>query len=199
MSDPSLETVQLREYVQRWQAGDSKAADELLRRIGERVERLVRRMLRGYPNVRSWADTGDIFQGAVCRLLNTLRKLAPANTRDFFNLAAVHIRRELLDLARKYAGKQELRARGQDESDEDEQPVAEQVEPEELEMWTRLHETVEQLPAEDREVFSLVFYHGWTQPQIAELFTVNERTIRRRWQSACLELSRRLGGQLPAP
>ena len=28
----------------------------------------------------------------------------------------------------------------------------------------------------------LTFYHGWTQAEIAELFQVDERTIRRRWQ-----------------
>ena len=82
MSDPSLETLQLQQYVQRWQAGDNAAADELLRRIGERVERLVRRMLRGYPNVRHWADTGDIYQGAVWRLLNTHRQ---TGRREFTN------------------------------------------------------------------------------------------------------------------
>jgi DNA-directed RNA polymerase specialized sigma24 family protein len=30
-----------------------------------------------------------------------------------------------------------------------------------------------------------VFYHGWTQVKIAELFGVDERTIRRRWATAC--------------
>jgi DNA-directed RNA polymerase specialized sigma24 family protein len=42
-----------------------------------------------------------------------------------------------------------------------------------------------------------VFYHGWTQAQIAELFEVDERTIRRRWQSACLRLNELVGGDLP--
>jgi DNA-directed RNA polymerase specialized sigma24 family protein len=46
-------------------------------------------------------------------------------------------------------------------------------------------------------VFSLSFYHAWTQQQIAELLGVTERTVRRRWQAACLELNRLVGGQLP--
>ena len=45
----------------------------------------------------------------------------------------------------------------------------------------------------------LVFYHGWTQAQIAELFQVDERTIRRRWQSACLRLHQLVGENLPQP
>ena len=54
--------------------------------------------------------------------------------------------------------------------------------------WMRFHEAVDQLPAEEREVVGLVFYHGWTQGRIAELFQVDERTIRRRWASACRKI-----------
>jgi RNA polymerase sigma-70 factor (ECF subfamily) len=194
--DASLETAQLRQLVQRWQAGDAGAADTLFRVIAQRLEHLARRMLRGYPNVRQWADTADVLQGTVYRLLNTLRQLQPPTTRDFFNLAANHVRRELLDLARRHA-RREL-PRGTCDSD----AAAGAIDPasaeqEELELWSRFHEAVEELPLEDREVFSLAFYHAWTQQQIADLLGVNERTIRRRWQAACLELNRRLGGQLP--
>ena len=67
----------------------------------------------------------------------------------------------------------------------------------ELDRWQALHEAVEKLPVEEREVFGLVFYHGWTQIQIAELLNVNERTVRRYWQSVCLRLSELLNGDLP--
>ncbi len=198
MSDSSLQTVQLHAYVRRWQAGDPSAANELFESIGQRLEHLARRMLRGYPNVRCWADTADVFQGAVWRLLNTLQKLSPATTRDFFNLAAAHVRRELLDLARRHSGRQRPGSGPPIEEDSSLAPEApDPLPPDELELWGRFHESVERLPAEEREVFSLAFYHGWTQPQIAELFQVNERTIRRRWQAACIQLSRLVGGQLP--
>jgi RNA polymerase sigma-70 factor (ECF subfamily) len=199
MSDSSLQTIQLHAYVQRWQAGDVSAANELFDTIGQRLEHLARRMLRGYPNVRCWADTADVFQGAVCRLLNTLRKLNPTSTRDFFNLAANHVRRELLDLARKHAGKPRPGTVTPFDDDSSLAPVAPDVTPvDELELWERFHNAVERLETEQREVFSLAFYHGWTQPQIADLFGVHERTIRRRWQSACIELSRLVDGQLPS-
>ena len=68
-----------------------------------------------------------------------------------------------------------------------------------LDVWCRFHEAVEQLAAEEREVMGLVFYHGWTQPQIAELFQVDERTIRRRWRSACLQLHGLIGAEVPQP
>jgi RNA polymerase sigma factor (sigma-70 family) len=196
-NDCAFETVHLNQCVQRWQDGDSGAADELCRAVGQRLEHLARRMLRGYPNVRQWADTFDVYQGAVMRILNTLRRRSPPSTRDFFNLAANHIRCELIDLARRSARRE--RAVGQPDSDvQDAGPAADVVPVDELELWTRFHEAVEQLSAEEREVFSLAFYHNWTQPRIGELLGVDERTVRRRWQSACLELNRRVGGQLPA-
>jgi DNA-directed RNA polymerase specialized sigma24 family protein len=49
---------------------------------------------------------------------------------------------------------------------------------------------------EEREVVCLTFYHGWTQMQIAELFQVDERTIRRRWRAAVLKLTEALGGRV---
>ena len=43
----------------------------------------------------------------------------------------------------------------------------------------------------------LTFYHGWKQADIAVLFQVDERTIRRRWQAASVRLGEQLGGRLP--
>jgi RNA polymerase sigma factor (sigma-70 family) len=71
--------------------------------------------------------------------------------------------------------------------------------PDELEHWQRYHEEVENLPVKEREVISLRFYHGWSEAQIAELFGVTKRTVRRRWAAGCARLSEALGGELPAP
>src|SRR5262249_35547627 len=98
----SLDTILLQECVARWQQGDREAADQLLRTSERRLEYLARKMLKQFPNVERWTDTADVLQGALLRMLNTLRKLRPETTRDFFGLAAVHIRRELLDLARHF-------------------------------------------------------------------------------------------------
>jgi DNA-directed RNA polymerase specialized sigma24 family protein len=46
-------------------------------------------------------------------------------------------------------------------------------------------------------VVGLRFYHGWGEAEIAELFGVTERTVRRRWRTACQRLGEALGGQLP--
>jgi RNA polymerase sigma-70 factor (ECF subfamily) len=138
----------------------------------------------------------------LLRLLNTLRRLEPESTRHFFNLAAVHIRRELLDLARRFRRVEcvcltPAHATRQNAGEGLLQAAEAATEDHDLDLWCQFHEAVEQLPAAEREVMGLVFYHGWTQAQIAELLEVDERTIRRRWQSACVRLHELVGGDLP--
>ena len=66
-------------------AGDSVG---LRKELGERVpfiqkpyelEHLARKMLRDFPRVRHHAETSDVLQGAVMRLLNSLREIQPAS------------------------------------------------------------------------------------------------------------------------
>jgi len=194
MSDPSLDTVVLQDCLDRWRAGEKGAADELLRKAHARLEKLARRMTRSFPNVRGMAEVDDILQNSLMRFLRTLLTLRPNTTRDFFNLAALHIRRELLDLARTCRSKRTVAF---DLNDSSVAAAPEPAAPEdtgpESDRWVRFHEAVEELPVEEREVVGLVFYHGWTQEKIAELFQVDERTIRRRWTSACERLRRTVG------
>jgi RNA polymerase sigma-70 factor (ECF subfamily) len=192
MHHPPLNTPLLQDCLDRWQAGDRAAADELLRPVLARLRNLAARMLRGFPTVRSLADTDDVLQGSLMRLFRTLRSLRPAAPRDFFNLAAVHIRRELLDLARRARGREAVPlVLGSTDSPQSHEPAAPAVTDDGL--WVRFHEAVDRLPVEQREVVGLVFYHGWTQAQIAELFQVDARTIRRRWAEARQHLRETVG------
>jgi RNA polymerase sigma-70 factor (ECF subfamily) len=158
-------------------------------------------MLKGFPAVRRRADTGDVLQSALVRLLRALGGLRPQSTRDFVNLAAVHIRRELLDLARYFRTRLDQPA-GTPPAQRDADLLAALPDrdglPDDLDRWAAFHEAVERLPAVEREVVGLVFYHGWTQQQVAELFGVSERTVRRHWVAASTRLHTVLEGQLPA-
>ncbi|MGE3821021.1 MAG: RNA polymerase sigma factor [Isosphaeraceae bacterium] len=203
MADLPFTTLELHGLLDRWRAGDVAAGDELCRRVAARLEVLARKMIGGFPNVRPLADTGDLLQTAMIRLLRTLTHLKPESTHDFFNLAAVHLRRELLDLTRRVAARPELRSRSRKvvQDEEGESPLGRIAEPSadsiDLDRWCRFHEAVEALPILEREVIGLAFYHGWTQTRMAELFHVDERTIRRWWRSACARLHESMGGDLP--
>jgi RNA polymerase sigma factor (sigma-70 family) len=204
MPDDSLDTVRLHQCVMRWQGGDTEAANTLVRLVCQRLEHMTRKMLSRFPNVHACTETVDVLQGSLLRLLNALRQIKPESTRHFFNLAAVQVRRELLDLARHFDRSAFARPgpAGDDSDGADQSPVdaAQAATPDnDLDMWCRFHEAVDSLPSEEREVVGLVFYQGWTQVQIAKLFEVDERTIRRRWQSACVRLNQLMGDKMPSP
>jgi RNA polymerase sigma factor (sigma-70 family) len=196
MPEPSPDTEQLHRGVKRHQAGDPAARNELLRATSARLERLARKMLRAFPNVGRWAQSDDVLQGALVRLLHALETLQPPSMRDFYSLAAAQMRRELLDLARHFArANRHLLTPPPD----GEAVAAEAAGPSDaagLEWWTCFHELVERLPAEEREVVSLIFYHGWEQAAVADLFQVSVRTVQRRWDSALDKLHARLRVQI---
>ena len=195
MPEPELDSDELRDLVARTRAGDREAEDRPIRAVLGRFENLARRMLNRFPDLRQWAQTADVAQEAMLRLLRALRSVSPQTTRDFFNLAAEQIRRQLIDLARQYRRVPVQALPVGDSSGDGSDPPAPAGT--DLERWEHFHEAVAKLPAEQREVIGLTFYHGWTQARIAELFGVDERTIRRRWREACRALDKELGGKLP--
>jgi RNA polymerase sigma factor (sigma-70 family) len=203
MSDSSLQTAQLHGWLARIQAGDLAARDELLRQTCARMERLARKMLRSFPHVRRWADTDDVLQSALLRLMRSLNEVRPASTRDYFGLAAEQIRRELLDLARHFYGPEGEGAHHASHAGTDSEggpapePVAPADDPDDLDRWCAFHQQVEKLPVEEREVVGLIYYHGWKPAEVAELFQVSTRTVKRRWESALARLHQALRGRKP--
>jgi RNA polymerase sigma-70 factor (ECF subfamily) len=204
MADSEFQTSEMRVLINRLHAGEKAARDELLMRVMHRLELLARRMLKQFPAVRRWEETGDVLQDALLRLLRGLETKTPESTRDFFNLAANRIRSSLLDLARKHGGPHGLGPNivlpGSGGKDVSTPPEPSDAGPsaDELERWCHFHEAVEKLPAEEREVVGLHFYHGWSFVEIAELFQIDERSARRRWQRACVKLHELLQGDVPA-
>lgn len=174
-------------------AGDDGAIDALLRHYGERLTLLTRRMLGDYQRVRRWAETDDVLQNALVRLMNALRSVKPQTSRDFLALATLQIRRELIDLARHYYGPEGIGANHDSHGHED-APAPDKSdvrhEPSSLAQWTELHEQIGALPDEEREVVGLVFYQGLSQAEAAELLGISLRTLQRRWHDALCKLHR---------
>lgn len=184
--EEELKTVDMVPLVGLIRQGSREAQDKLIRRCVARLQRMAGAMLYGFPAVRGETEPEDIVQAASMRLLRALKKVQPGSMRDFYGLAAEQIRRELLDLARR---------RRPPTTGE----IPEEAAPSDADMdrWTALHEAIAELPAEQREVVDLVFYHSWTHARIAELFQVDERTIRRHWKAAREALRMKFGGDVP--
>jgi RNA polymerase sigma-70 factor (ECF subfamily) len=205
MNDSSPPTAQLQAWLERMRAGDRAARDDLLRCVWGRLERLARKMLRRYPGVRNWVQTGDVLQNALLRLLRALEQVRPESPRAFFGLAAEQMRRELLDLARHFLGPLGPGAHharphpGHDPSAPPYDPPDAAADPDELERWCAFHDGVARLPVAEREVVSLLFYHGWSRAAVAGLLGVTVRTVQRRWESARRQLRQDLGDAGPVP
>ena len=207
MADPSSQTLHIQACLDRIRRGDEAARGELLDCACERLRNLARKILKGYPNVRRWEQTDDVLQNAVIRLHRALQQLPVQTALDFFRLAALNIRRELLDLAKHYYGPQGQGAHHATWSPGDSSttrsdsglaaPPDPSGDPARLAAWGEFHARIAALPDEEREVFDLLWYQGLSQAEAAELLNVSERTIKRRWQAARLKLHEALEGEMP--
>jgi len=213
MSDADHST-EIQNCVNRLQAGDRSALDDLLNRATLRLGRLARKMLADFPGVHRWEETDDVLQNATLRLCRALEQVHPPTVADSFRLAAVQIRRELIDLSRHYFGAEgigvhhaSLGAAGQgvggagdgsfDAPAAGVHPSDVTHDPQCLAAWTEFHVQAEALPPEEREPFELLYYQGLTQEEAAAILGVSGRTIKRRWTAARLRLAESLGGRMP--
>jgi len=166
-------------------AGDESARDELLRSVTLRLEVLARRMLHRFPQLRRWEQTDDVLQGALLGLLNALREIRPESMRSFYNLASVMIRRQLIDLWRHHYGPS---GPGAHHDSDPSAPVLAPAPTDDFPDIDRVHELVDQLPEDQREVFELRYYHDLSQDEVAEALSVSTRTVQRRWVAALRRL-----------
>ena len=106
-------------------------------------------MLQRFPSVQRWAETGDVLQNALMRLLRSLQDVEPESMRRFYGLAAEQMRRELLDLARHYQSGRGCplpRPRLPEDSGSGSavlDPADDAPDPHDLERWCSFHEEVE--------------------------------------------------------
>jgi RNA polymerase sigma-70 factor (ECF subfamily) len=195
-------TTQLQNLLHRLSAGDTGARDELITKAYDRLRRLTAKMLRSFPVVQNQDSVGDVLHEVFPRLRRALETVTPATPADFFRLAALQVRRELIDLARRYRrqpGRECLAVPGASDSSSNPSPAGADpgnstYDPSSLEMWREFHEHAEALPEEQRAVFDLLFYHELTQEEAAAMLQVSVPTIKRRWTAARLKLGERLHG-----
>ena len=207
MNQATLETDNLHSCLTRYAAGDDSALNELLVRATARLEQLTRVMFRGFVRVRRWEETSDVMQNASLRLFRALQTTRPTDVRGFLALAALQIRRELIDLARHYFGPEGLGTNYEShEGLQDETPAhgtpmiagAVSLDPRRLALWSDFHDQAGRLPNAEREVFDLIYYQGLSQADAVKVLGISERTLQRHWQSARLTLHDALGGCLLA-
>jgi RNA polymerase sigma-70 factor (ECF subfamily) len=197
MADSSHRSTRILACLDRLRAGDESARAELVEHASARFGQLARHMMRSFGRLRRWEDTDAVFQGALLRLWQALGKVTPPDALGFSRLAALQIRRELLDLVRHYYGPQghgthhdSWPEEASDDSarQEDRIPADSSLDPARLHAWTEFHRQVEQLPEAERDVVDLLWYQGLKQEEAARLLGVSRGTVKLRWQEARLKL-----------
>ena len=135
-------------------------------------------MLRGFPRLRQWEETSDVLQGALLRLSRALEAVDVATPQDFMRLAALQIRRTLIDLARHHLGPEGSGAHhatgmAQPSADGTRREAYDRAdntrEPSNLAAWAEFHEKINGLPDEERRVFDLLWYQEMSQPEAAHI------------------------------
>lgn len=196
-SVPGFET-RLQSLIDCSHEGDAAARESLLVHAGDRLQRLTRSMFRNQPSLHRWEQTDDVFQDSLMRLHRALADVKVESVRHFFNLAALQVRRVLLDMAKKHYGPEGIGANHHTNgvaADEHGGALHDHaVEPEDLARWTEFHAAVEQLPPEEVEVFNLLYYEGLTQEEAAKVLGISFRTLKRRWQAARVRIHEAMNG-----
>ena len=200
-------TVRLQRCLDRLLDGDVQARDELIACAADRLAKLTHQMFQHDGRLGRWEETADVAQGALLRLWRALQDVRPGSLREFFRLAVVQVRREMLDLARHHfgpqgaarfhtsvppaaAGETTPAPQGADRADLSHDPSH-------LVAWTEFHEHAGRLPEEVGEVFDLIFYQGLSHAEAAALLGVSTKTVQRRWQEGCARIHTALGAGLP--
>ncbi len=194
MSESSI-NARMQRCLDRLRDGQADARGELITLAYDRLTILARQIFReGFPKLRPAVETGDIVSATYLRLLRALEQVSPETPRDFFRLAALQIRRVLLDLVRQVEGHDGTRPVAiqapQDQSRNPAEPEQSTLDPARLALWGEFHQAVERLPAEEREVFELLWYHGLSQEEAADVLGVDKSTVKRRSRRAREKLAR---------
>ena len=206
-------TTRIAGLLQRIQAGDSEAREELLRESQYRLGRLASRMLDQFPRLRQYglAETGIVLNDVLLGLHRALEEIQVDSPAGWINLAAQKIRFRLIDLARKYKSDLAMARAGVEASSDGGavpglapprmvrgERVVEQISAPggsdrtllTEEDWANFHLAVESLPADELQVFTLRYYGGWNREETAAILGVSEKTISRRYTAAMGFLSR---------
>jgi RNA polymerase sigma factor (sigma-70 family) len=182
------------------------ARDEFIEAAIDHMRSMAHRMIRGFPKVRRWDETDDVVQGASLRLVRALDKVVPGDPRHLLGLMAVQVRRELLDLARRYGGAESFARHHETNAafidgqhvlhtDHASDPASSSTE--QVDSWSEFHAVAAALGEEEQELFNLIWYLGLSRDQVARTLGCSTRTVARRWDILKRQILDRLQGQAP--
>lgn len=171
---------------------------ELLDRAARRLQLLCAAQLhRSYPRLTQPPlnlQTDELLGGVVAGLIAAMRKVRPRTVREFFGLAAQHMRWQLNDLARLLDEQSAVLA-----LDDGGVPSPPSGGSTLTPNARRMLEAIDGLPDDEREAFNLIRVQGLTYPEAAGVLGVSVKTVQRRLNRARLLLAEELDDLRPDP
>jgi RNA polymerase sigma factor (sigma-70 family) len=173
---------------------DAQVRKELIARSYERLAAVAHRLLGPAYRDRP-EDTSGLLAEAYIRLEKSLAAVKPESVRQYLGLAALQMRRALIDLIRKERGR----------SGKHETPVSLNLgatigggmgnapaapQSEDHDWRLELMAAMERLDEGEREVVDLLYFNDLTQFEAAGLLGVDESTVKRRWARARVRLAK---------
>jgi RNA polymerase sigma factor (sigma-70 family) len=181
-------TVQLQGLIDRAKAGDRAARRDLLDRACGRLRRLAAKIFhQSFPALEARHELDSVVHETWLRLAQALEAASPPTVVDFFRLAAHKIRQVLLDMAdrhRRQVAREAVGLTGVGGA-----PPDGTYDPARLAEWTEFHRKVDELPADQREVFELHHYMGLPQAEVARLLDLHPRKVSYLWIEATERLA----------
>lgn len=202
MTDDTTTDLQL--LIDRLRQGDDAARRELLRRAHDRLLKIAATVFReDFPALHGRHDLESVVSEVWMRLVGALEKTRPDTVEGFFGLVFLKVRQVLLDMARRQRQGDARRGQRPVDADEPDGPAELDLadtthDPGRLAVLTEFHEQIEKLPEDQRRIFELHYYGGFTQAEIAQMLGLHRKQVSRLWLTATGRLARWLDG-LAAP
>ena len=166
------------QLLHQWQAGDPAAGNRLFDEASDELRRIAANLFRNERGGHTLQPTAVVNEAFV-RLLG-LHDMEWQDRAHFFAFAATSMRRVLVDHARSRAAEK----RG-GEWVRTELPLGSRTwtDPVDVLAMEAALEALHEVDPERSRLAVLRFYAGLTTEELAALFEVSERTIKRRWKT----------------
>jgi RNA polymerase sigma-70 factor (ECF subfamily) len=187
-------TTDLQLLIDRLGRGDDGARRELLQRAHDRLLRIAATVFRqDFPALHGRHDLESVVSEVWMRLAGALETTRPETVEGFFGLVFVKVRQVLLDMAQRQRRTDARQASGPDAAtDLDRADTT--YDPGPLAVLTEFHEQIEKLPEDQRRIFEMHYYGGFSQAEIAQILGLHRKQVSRLWLAATGRLARWLGG-----
>lgn len=171
----ATQPVESRDLFVAWRSGDERARARLFELFYPELERAAAAMLRNERRVS--LSSGDLVQETVLRLIQ-LNRLGVEDRAHFMCLASRFMRRILVDHVRaKHADKREHQRVTLTGSWEGAQPI-------DLSGLDQALLRLNSLEPQRADIVEMRYFGGMTLGDIAEVLSLSEATVKRRWTAA---------------